>query len=170
MRIQHYFTSGISAALISVALAACGNDNKTTAATPPPEQPGSAHEVTINIASDAMDLGSAAFGQNPLTIDVGTKVNWINGDSVPHTVTSFTSAFDSGTLAAGKTFSFTFNDPGTFNYYCQIHPTMTGKIVVSPAGGPSPIPTGTMAPTPTPTPSSSPSPNPSPSPSQSATP
>lgn len=165
MKIENYFKSGISAALISVALAACGSDNKNNAATPPPQQPGNTREVTINIASDAMDLGSAAFGQNPLTIDVGTKVNWINQDTVSHTITSFTGAFDSGTLAAGQTFSFTFNDPGTFNYYCQIHPTMTGQIVVTPAGTPSPTPTGSTGPTPTPTPSSSPSPSPSPSPS-----
>ena len=66
-----------------------------------------------------------------------------------HTATSTTGAFDSGDIAQGESFSVTFTTPGTYDYFCTPHPTMTGQIVVqaaapaptaapSPAGGPLP--------------------------------
>jgi plastocyanin len=71
-----------------------------------------------------------AYSPATLTISVGTTVVWENQDSVPHTVTSDTGLFDSGTLSNGGTFSFTFTSPGTFNYGCTIHPYMHGTIIV----------------------------------------
>jgi plastocyanin len=55
----------------------------------------------------------------------------VNADAnVPHTATSDDEVFDSGTLNEGDEFSFTFDEAGTFSYFCQVHPTMQGTIVV----------------------------------------
>jgi plastocyanin len=68
------------------------------------------------------------------TVAKGTVVKWINDDNYAHTVTSDDgSTFDSGNIAAGKTFSYTASTPGTFNYHCTIHGTsMAGTLIVSP--------------------------------------
>jgi amicyanin len=67
-----------------------------------------------------------------LTVAVGTRVTWTNRDDVPHTVTSSSKprALDSPTLDTDQTFSHIFSTPGTFEYYCAVHPKMTGKVVV----------------------------------------
>jgi plastocyanin len=55
----------------------------------------------------------------------------MNNDGMTHTVTSNTTLFNSGNLAAGLTFKYTFTTAGTYAYHCIIHPTMTGVIVVN---------------------------------------
>jgi len=75
------------------------------------------------------------FYPSTLTIPKGTTVTWVNMDLVQHTVTSGseqapTGLFDSHELNHMQSFSYTFNAPGTYTYYCDIHPSMTGTIVV----------------------------------------
>jgi plastocyanin len=74
-----------------------------------------------------------AFAPQTLTVKVGTKVTWTNSDTTPHTVTSvnglstsasLTGLFDSGPLAQGQSFSFTFSKAGTYFYECTIHAAM----------------------------------------------
>ncbi len=72
-----------------------------------------------------------AFQPNTITVPVGTTVRWTNQDSVSHTTTSNDRVWDSGTLRQGQSFSFTFTKPGTFPYFCAIHPGMTGTVVVT---------------------------------------
>lgn len=74
------------------------------------------------------------FTYNPQTITVkaGDTVTWTNGDDIPHTVTSKTGVFKSKALDTDDTFAFTFATPGTFPYFCALHPHMTGSIVVEP--------------------------------------
>jgi plastocyanin len=62
------------------------------------------------------------------------SVVWTNQDSVAHTVTSDTAAWDSGNLATGQTFSHTFATAGTYSYHCSIHPFMTARVIVSRSG------------------------------------
>ena len=69
-----------------------------------------------------------AFDPSALTVPTGSTVLWSNNDSVPHTVTSLDGLFDSGIFDPGATFSFTFNEPGSFVYQCQLHPSMQGSI------------------------------------------
>ena len=84
------------------------------------------HPVRIeNVA-----IQNFSFNPATITVDVGTTVSWTNRDSASHTVTSSDQVFDSPTLEQGKTFQFTFNTPGTYNYFCRIHPSMKAKIVV----------------------------------------
>jgi plastocyanin len=58
-------------------------------------------------------------------------VTWVHADpNLPHTATSDDDVFDSGSMSEGDEFSFTFEEAGTYAYFCQVHPTMRGTIVV----------------------------------------
>ena len=70
------------------------------------------------------------FGVVSIEVAAGTTVTWTNRDDVPHTVASATKVFKSPPLDTGEAFSYTFKVAGTFEYYCSMHPRMTGKIVV----------------------------------------
>jgi plastocyanin len=78
----------------------------------------------------AIDIDNFKFGVVSMDVPVGTTVTWTNRDDVPHTVASTTKVFRSKPLDTGEAFSYTFKDAGTFEYYCSMHPRMTGKIVV----------------------------------------
>jgi plastocyanin len=71
-----------------------------------------------------------AFNPAEINVPVGSTVTWSNEDSVTHTVTARDNTFDSGNLPAGGTFNYTFEEKGTFEYYCTLHPNMEGKVVV----------------------------------------
>jgi nitrite reductase (NO-forming) len=94
---------------------------------------------TVIISPGSSTPSNAKFFDPPtLKVAKGTTVTWKNGDSTLHTVTSGTAegnesgtSFDSSYLAGGKTFQWTFSTPGTFDYYCTLHPYMKGQIVVS---------------------------------------
>lgn len=75
-------------------------------------------------------ISNFEFQPKELRISVGTKVIWKNEDSIGHTVTSDTGAFDSRLFGKNETFEFTFNEKGTFTYYCRPHPGMKAKIIV----------------------------------------
>jgi plastocyanin len=81
---------------------------------------------------NAMDvrIDNFSFGPTELTVPVGTTVTWTNHDDIPHTVVSTDKVFKSKVLDTDDRFSFTFSDPGTYPYFCSIHPKMTGKVVV----------------------------------------
>jgi plastocyanin len=74
-----------------------------------------------------------AFNPATITVSVGTTITWTNKDPNTHTVTSTTapSAFDSGAISSNGTWSKTFTAPGTYNYACTIHPTMTARVIVN---------------------------------------
>lgn len=100
-------------------------------------------------------IANFAFSPATLTISPGTTVTWINNDSVAHTSTSDTGVWDSGSLATGKSFSFTFNGAGTFPYHCSIHPFMKATIVVQSAAGATTTPGSTATPSASATPATS---------------
>jgi len=78
----------------------------------------------------AQVLGNRAFTPDDVDVAVGTTVTWMNADSIAHTSTSNASGWDSGTIAPGRQFSFTYQTAGTFPYHCAIHPGMVGTVVV----------------------------------------
>jgi plastocyanin len=78
----------------------------------------------------AVKIDNFTFGPQTLTVPAGTTVKWTNQDDIPHTVTSTTKAFKSQALDTGDNFSVTFTTPGVYEYFCSLHPHMTGKIVV----------------------------------------
>jgi len=93
--------------------------------------------VTVGSSMPSMgDVGEVSivdFAFQPMSASVpaGSTVTWSNDGAAPHTVTSFTGAFDSGTVGPGGNYSTTFSDPGTYTYRCTIHPNMVGMVSVT---------------------------------------
>jgi plastocyanin len=75
-------------------------------------------------------IDNFSFGPATVTVPVGTTVTWTNRDDIPHTVVSDDKVFKSKVLDTDEKFSFTFAKPGTYSYFCSVHPKMTGKVVV----------------------------------------
>lgn len=81
-------------------------------------------------SGNTVTLANFAFSPATLTVEVGTMVTWTNNDSTTHTVTSGTGVFESGNLALNATYTYVFAETGTFSYYCSIHPSMKGTVIV----------------------------------------
>jgi plastocyanin len=76
-------------------------------------------------------IDNFSFAPTTLTVPAGTEVTWVNHDDIPHTVVSEDkTTFKSHALDTDEKFSFTFAKPGTYTYFCSIHPKMTAKVVV----------------------------------------
>jgi plastocyanin len=94
--------------------------------------------VSIAYSARAADIevkiDNFTFNPQQITVKAGTTVAWTNHDDIPHTVTSSTQVFRSKALDSDDKFSFTFTTPGTFKYFCSLHPHMTGSIVVEASG------------------------------------
>ena len=88
--------------------------------------------ITTGLAADNSQIAIDSFKFTPqsLTVKAGATVTWINKDDVPHTIVSTTKKFRSPVLDVDKKFSYTFKDPGTYEYFCSVHPQMTGKVIV----------------------------------------
>jgi plastocyanin len=80
--------------------------------------------------ANEVSIDNFSFTPMEMTISKGTEVTWVNKDDVPHTVISVDHKFKSKALDTDEKFSFTFQDPGTYEYFCSVHPKMTGKIIV----------------------------------------
>jgi plastocyanin len=85
---------------------------------------------------DGGDMASWDYSRTTLTITAGTAVLWRNTGSLAHSVTSQDQLFDSRLLDANMSWSYTFDTPGTYRYFCVPHPWMKGTIVVRPAEEP----------------------------------
>jgi plastocyanin len=109
----------IALTLLIAALAITGS----LAATPSTstKAPAAAAEVRID---------NFTFAPQTVTVPVGTTVHWTNRDDIPHTVASENKSFRSKALDTDDGFTYTFTKPGTYNYFCSLHPRMTGKVVV----------------------------------------
>jgi amicyanin len=85
------------------------------------------------LAADAqVKIANFTFDPPTLTVKAGTTVTWVNADDIPHVVLEKVGKFRSSALDTGDKFSQTFSTAGTVEYFCAIHPHMTGKIVVTP--------------------------------------
>jgi amicyanin len=88
-------------------------------------------------AADAeVMIDNFTFSPQTLTVRAGAKVTWTNRDDIPHTVASTTKAFKSPALDTDDSYSFTFTTAGSYEYFCSLHPHMTGTVVVEPAAAP----------------------------------
>jgi plastocyanin len=104
-----------------------GNSTNSTAGT------------KVSIVEEASEMGDQAYNPNPVKVKSGDTVAWTNNDSQIHTVTSgidssdpnMGKVFDSSMLSQNQTFSYKFTNAGEFSYFCELHPTMVGKVVVS---------------------------------------
>jgi plastocyanin len=112
-------TTLIAVLVLGALITACSESN--TDSTDSPEDDGGAEaEITID------DFTFSGVD----SVSVVDTVQVTNNDSVGHTWTAVNDAFHSGILASGDTFEFTFDEAGEFDYFCQIHPQMTGTIAV----------------------------------------
>jgi plastocyanin len=110
-----------SLALLLGGLAACVSERPATGPEPPP---GGGSTVAIQ---------NFAYVPPNLSVASGTSVTWTNQDDVSHTVSAEDgTTFDSGALAKGGTFQFTAGAPGTYTYFCRIHPFMKATLTVTP--------------------------------------
>src|SRR5437867_7831541 len=87
-------------------------------------------------ASHSVSMVDFSFGPSTLTINVGDSVTWTNDATDPHTSTSDTGLWDSGSVDPGQSFTHTFSSAGTFAYHCTFHQSlgMVGTIVVAASG------------------------------------
>ena len=76
-----------------------------------------------------ISIDDMAFVDGTMSISIGDSITWWNNDSMAHTV-DIESVGSSGTIAAGDSFNYTFNNPGTYSYFCALHPSMMGAITV----------------------------------------
>ena len=79
---------------------------------------------------NVVTIDNFTFTAPELTVAVGTTVKWVNHDDIPHSVVDKNKAFRSKALDTEDSYSFTFASAGTFDYFCGLHPHMTGKIIV----------------------------------------
>ena len=93
-------------------------------------KPGLTAKAADQSGSAAVKIDNFSFGPETLTVAAGTTVTWTNNDDVPHTVVSDNKQFRSKALDTDEKFSYTFTNPGTYSYFCSVHPKMTAKIVV----------------------------------------
>ncbi|SAL68180.1 blue (type1) copper domain-containing protein [Caballeronia arvi] len=89
----------------------------------PVQQVAAANMPTISI-------DNFAFNQATITVPAGTKVTWVNHDDMLHTVADEGKSFKSDPLDSGESYSHVFDKPGTYKYFCSLHPHMTGTVVV----------------------------------------
>jgi amicyanin len=89
----------------------------------------------VRAAETEVNIDQFTFLPQRITVKAGTTVTWSNEDDVPHTVASSSKVFKSKALDTADKFSFTFTTPGTYDYFCSVHPHMTGAVVVEAATG-----------------------------------
>jgi len=98
----------------------------------PPQNPSQnpSGNTSGEVLSGQVNIAIKNFSFNPQTVTIkkGATIIWTNEDSTIHKIASDT--FNSGNLNQGNTYQFQFNNTGTYNYHCAIHPSMTGQIIV----------------------------------------
>ena len=80
--------------------------------------------------SREVKIDNFSFGPQTVTVDRGTTVEWVNHDDIPHAVAADDRSFKSRVLDTDEKYSHKFDRPGSYPYFCSLHPKMTGKIVV----------------------------------------
>jgi plastocyanin len=118
-----------SLALLSVVPLGCGGSSEQAT---PPEMTSAATMPRGESSTSKVTIAHFSYEPRTLVVRRGTRVTWTNEDDAPHTVTSTAKprAFDSKALDTDDTFSHVFDAPGTYEYFCALHPKMTAKVVV----------------------------------------
>lgn len=145
--------TAIAAVTIGLALAACGTDGADTAgdtaATEPADvqtsEPDAVDQATGETSEDAgpaeqtseVDIDDFRFKPASIEVAAGTTVTWINRDATAHTVTSGSKddpkpdEYDIRVEEKDEEITFTYDEPGTYDYYCVLHPFMEGTVTVT---------------------------------------
>jgi plastocyanin len=131
---------------LSLGLAACGGSGSDSTSSEAETAPPVGEESTESSGEESTESEPAPSGEaaksekveiveftyepDPVVVQAGGKVIWQNQDTAPHTATADDGSFDTGTIEQGKIGSATFKEPGTYTYFCEIHPTMHGTVEV----------------------------------------
>jgi plastocyanin len=134
---------------LSLGLAACGGGGSDSTSSEAETAPPASEETTESgessgeestesepapsgeaAKSEKVEIVEFTYEPDPVVVQAGGKVIWQNQDTAPHTATADDGSFDTGTIEQGKIGSATFKDPGTYTYFCEIHPTMHGTVEV----------------------------------------
>ena len=92
--------------------------------------PVAGKEMATQSTPNQVMVENFSFQPGTLTVNAGTTVTWVNHDDEPHTVNENNKTFKSGALDTDGKFSYKFTSPGTYSYFCSIHPRMKGQIIV----------------------------------------
>lgn len=122
---SHRLRAAAAATLLVLGLSACGSDDGASA-------PVSTVKGTTGETTDKVEVKDFSFKPKDITVKVGTTVTWTFNDDADHNVdpNGGSEPAKSPDLASGKTFTHKFTKPGTFEYRCDIHNSMTGSVVV----------------------------------------
>ncbi len=112
-----YIVASIAILFATVAAAACT------------QVPAQAQAPAAQSAEKVIEIKNYMFME--VTVPQGTKVTWINRDEVPHTVIERNKVFHSPALDTDDKYSFVFDKPGTYEYFCSLHPYMVAKVIVT---------------------------------------
>jgi plastocyanin len=122
---------------LSIAFAACGGGSDSSSTESQADTGGASESTESEPApsgeaarSEKVEIVEFTYGPDPVVVQVGGKVTWLNQDAAPHTATADDGSFDTGILAMGKLKSETFKQAGAFTYFCEVHPTMHGTVEV----------------------------------------
>ncbi len=85
---------------------------------------------SVYAADIKADIKGMSFSPASITVSVGDTITFTNRDGAPHTATAVDGSFSTATLRKGKSETITFDTPGTFDFFCKIHPGMKGQIIV----------------------------------------
>ena len=131
----------VSSSLMNDAFAAYSTSKPADTKKPTEKPAAKSTEAKVTISkgssSPGCDTKKTCYTPFETKVKVGTKVTWTNGDTAAHTATSGTptkgpdGTFDSSLIPAGKSFSYTFSKTGKYDYFCMVHPWMTGKVTVA---------------------------------------
>jgi plastocyanin len=139
-------------AVAALGLAACGDDddsdgggaatnggtaNGGETATEAEGQTGGGNAPAPSgdaVRSAKVEIVDFAYEPDPVTIEEGGKVIWMNRDEEPHTATAKDGSFDTEMIEPDKLKSENFKEPGTYPYFCEVHPSMKGTVEVVAAG------------------------------------
>ena len=128
--------SRLLAAFAALALAAgvagCGDESDESSS-----QPGTATSAESQadgssgaVASDSVEIADFLYEPEAIMVKAGTTVTWTNRDDAAHTATSDDRVLDTDAIPGGEEGTITFDEPGTYSYFCVFHPYMEGSVVV----------------------------------------
>ena len=124
----------VSAALAFAGVAGCGEDEAGDQTVSAPTSATETEETGTTGAEaasgDAVEIVEFEFEPEKLTVPAGSTITFTNQDKAPHTATADDSSFDTEELGKGDSAEETFDEPGTYTYYCRFHAFMKGSVEV----------------------------------------
>jgi plastocyanin len=129
---MHRVRAPHAALAAAMLLAGCGSPKPAVATAPrAASEQAVASTPAAPVATNSVNIQNFEFSPAAITVPVGTTVTWTDKDVEQHTVTARDKAFNSDIINNERTYSYTFGTAGSFEYFCLIHPHMTGTVMVT---------------------------------------